>query len=79
VGSLLHRKRCSVSHNAGNVHQLGLPQPKLVSVLNYLYSDYGLEPASSSYATSAMVYGHWDGGAFYPEGGSSALAWELVR
>jgi len=47
---------------------------KLIAVMNYLYGDYGLEPAKSCYAVGGMVFQHWEGGAFYPEGGSSALA-----
>ena len=47
---------------------------KVIGVLNYLYGDYGLPPSKGSFAICNMIFNHWKGGAFYPMGGSSALA-----
>lgn len=48
----------------------------------YLYGDYGLNPAQSTWGIHAAVFGHWKGGAYYPYGGSSTLAMgacEVIR
>ncbi|HSQ64877.1 MAG TPA: NAD(P)/FAD-dependent oxidoreductase [Polyangiaceae bacterium] len=47
---------------------------ELVSVLTAQFGDYGLPPRQSSFAMHAAVVGHYLGGAYFPVGGSSAIA-----
>ena len=47
---------------------------RLIGVLCGQYGDYGLSPSQSSFAIHCMVARHYFGGAFYPVGGSGAIA-----
>lgn len=61
---------------------LGVRSTRVHGVLTYLFGDYGLGPHESAWGVHAAVFGHWKGGAYYPYGGSSALAMgacEVVR
>lgn len=42
--------------------------------LAYLYGDYGVPPAQSPFAIHALVDKHYDGGAYFPRGGSKSIA-----
>jgi len=48
--------------------------PKLHGVLAGQYGDFGLTPARSSFAMTAMIINHYLNGAFYPVGGSKEIA-----
>ena len=50
----------------------------LGGVLTYLYGDYGTNPARAPWFLHALVATHYDGGAFFPTGGSSSIAKTLV-
>lgn len=47
---------------------------ELISVLTGQWGDYGLPPGLSSFAMHASLAAHYFGGAWYPVGGSSAIA-----
>lgn len=47
---------------------------KLIAVLAGQYGDYGLPPASSSFAIHAMVAKHYINGGAYPVGGAQRIA-----
>jgi len=45
---------------------------------SYLYGDYGLPPGEAPFLTQALLETHYDGGAFFPRGGSSSIAKTIV-
>lgn len=44
----------------------------------YSYGDYGTSPSESPFFVQAFMESHYDGGAFFPKGGSSSIAKTLV-
>jgi phytoene dehydrogenase-like protein len=55
---------------------------KLIGVLTYLYGDAGAPPGELAWTMQALLASHWEGGAFYPHGGPSAIAMsacEVIR
>ena len=48
--------------------------PRLRALLASQWGDYGLPPALSTFATHAMIVGHYLNGAWFPEGGSARVA-----
>ncbi len=53
--------------------------PRLRSVLASQWGYYGSPPSRSSFAIQALVAKHFMHGGYYPEGGSQAIAEELLR
>lgn len=53
--------------------------PKLRSVFAAQWGYYGSPPSRSSFAIQALVVKHFWWGGYYPRGGSSAIATELLR
>ena len=53
--------------------------PKLRAVLTAQWGYYGIPPSRASFMAQAMVTRHYFYGAFYPVGGSGAIARELLR
>ena len=53
--------------------------PKLRSVLASQWAYYGSTPSRSSFAMQALVTRHFQWGAYYPVGGSQAIARELLH
>ncbi len=47
---------------------------ELIAVLTGQYGDYGLPPSQASFAMHAALVAHYLGGAYYPVGGSAAIA-----
>mmetsp|Transcript_24746 Transcript_24746/g.66756 ORF Transcript_24746/g.66756 Transcript_24746/m.66756 type:complete len:452 (+) Transcript_24746:317-1672(+) len=56
----------------------GLKDDELIGVLTYLYGDYGLPPGRVAFLVQALLETHYDGGAFFPRGGSSSIAKTVV-
>ena len=44
----------------------------------YLYGDYGLPPARAPFLVQAFLETHYDGGGFFPRGGSASIAKTIV-
>jgi all-trans-retinol 13,14-reductase len=53
--------------------------PRLHGVLTGQYGDFGLPPAESSFAMTAMIINHYLNGAFYPVGGSKQIAVSILE
>ena len=51
---------------------------ELIGVLTAQWGDYGLPPATSSFAIHATIVGHYWGGASYPLGGAGSIAEVMV-
>ena len=51
---------------------------ELIGVLTAQWGDYGLPPATSSFAIHATIVGHYWGGASYPVGGAGSIAEAMV-
>lgn len=51
-----------------------ITDPRLRAVLTSQWGDYGLPPGRSAFAQHAMVVNHYRHGAFFPVGGSEAIA-----
>ncbi len=51
---------------------------RLIAVLCAQCGNYGLSPRYSSFATHAIVVGHFMNGGYYPEGGSVALNKHII-
>ena len=52
---------------------------ELKSVLSYCFGDYGMVPSKGSFAMHAAVVNHYFPGAAYPVGGSSEIAYQLIK
>ena len=61
-------KRCGMT---GELQGLG-------GCLSYLYGDYGVKPSKAPWYLHTVVATHYDGGAFFPTGGSSRYI-SLIR
>jgi all-trans-retinol 13,14-reductase len=55
----------------------GLPDDVIGAIL-YSYGDYGTPPSESPFFVQAFMESHYDGGAFFPKGGSTSIAKTLV-
>jgi all-trans-retinol 13,14-reductase len=55
----------------------GLPD-NVIGALTYSYGDYGTPPTKSPFFMQAFMENHYNGGAFFPKGGSSSIAKTLV-
>jgi all-trans-retinol 13,14-reductase len=55
----------------------GLPD-EVIGVLTYSWGDYGTPPSKSPFFAHAFMENHYDGGAFFPKGGSSSIGKTLV-
>ena len=51
---------------------------ELSGVLTYLYGDYGVTPTRAPWFLHALVSTHYDGGSFFPTGGSASIAKTIV-
>lgn len=51
---------------------------ELIGAATYLYGNYGEGPGRAPFVTQALLETHFDGGGFFPRGGSSVLAKSLV-
>jgi len=58
-------------------NECGLPDDVIGAIL-YSYGDYGTPPAESPFFIQAFMESHYDGGAFFPKGGSTSIAKTLV-
>jgi all-trans-retinol 13,14-reductase len=75
AGPLLRRSHLAASQRTTlDVLRELTRDDELIGVLTGQFGDYGLPPAQSSFAIHATVVGHYLGGAWYPEGGSAAIA-----
>ena len=54
------------------------PLASLSGVVSYLYGDYGVHPSRAPMFLHAFVTTHYNGGAFFPTGGSASIAKTLV-
>jgi all-trans-retinol 13,14-reductase len=81
VGSfLLARKaQAAFEQNTRDVIHGLTDDPRLRTVLAARWGYYGSPPSRSSFAIQALVDKHFQHGAFYPVGGSSRIAVELLR
>jgi phytoene dehydrogenase-like protein len=55
---------------------------KLIGVLTYLYGDMGAPPGEIAWPVHSLLAAHWEGGAYYPHYGPSAIAMsacEVIR
>jgi len=55
----------------------GLPDD-VIGALTYSYGDYGTPPSKSPFFIHAFMECHYEGGGFFPKGGSSSIAKTLV-
>lgn len=55
----------------------GLPND-VIGAITYSYGDYGTVPSRSPFLMQAFMENHYDGGAFFPKGGSSSIAKTLI-
>ena len=55
----------------------GLPD-EVIGALTYSCGDYGTPPKKSPFFLQAFMENHYDGGAFFPKGGSSSIAKTFV-
>lgn len=60
------------------MQKCGLKDEELIGVLTYLYGDYGLPPGRVAFLVQALLETHYEGGAFFPRGGSSSIAKTVV-
>ncbi|MHB8876909.1 MAG: phytoene desaturase family protein [Myxococcaceae bacterium] len=75
AGPLLRRRFLAFSQRTTlDVLRELTPNEELIAVLTGQYGDYGLPPSVSSFAMHAALVAHYLGGAWYPIGGSSAIA-----
>uniref|UniRef100_A0A452STU3 All-trans-retinol 13,14-reductase n=1 Tax=Ursus americanus TaxID=9643 RepID=A0A452STU3_URSAM len=52
--------------------------PELRVVLSYIFPTYGVTPSHSAFSMHALVVRHYIGGAFYPRGGASEIAFHTI-
>mmetsp|Transcript_14328 Transcript_14328/g.28902 ORF Transcript_14328/g.28902 Transcript_14328/m.28902 type:complete len:663 (+) Transcript_14328:82-2070(+) len=50
----------------------------VIGALTYSYGDYGTPPSKSPFFIQAFMESHYNGGGFFPKGGSSSIAKTLV-
>lgn len=50
----------------------------VIGALTYSYGDYGTPPCKSPFFVQAFMASHYDGGGFFPKGGSSSIAKTLI-
>lgn len=50
----------------------------VIGALTYSYGDYGTSPSNSPFFIHAFMESHYEGGGFFPKGGSSSIAKTLV-
>mmetsp|Transcript_18535 Transcript_18535/g.44705 ORF Transcript_18535/g.44705 Transcript_18535/m.44705 type:complete len:638 (-) Transcript_18535:973-2886(-) len=55
----------------------GLPKD-IIGAITYSYGDYGTPPSRSPFMMQAFMENHYDGGGFFPKGGSSSIAKTLI-
>jgi all-trans-retinol 13,14-reductase len=55
----------------------GLPDD-VIGAITYSWGDYGTPPGQSPFFIQAFMENHYDGGAFFPKGGSTSIAKTIV-
>ena len=50
----------------------------VIAAITYSYGDYGTTPKESPFFVQAFMDNHYDGGAYFPKGGSTSIAKTLV-
>jgi len=51
---------------------------EVIGALTYSYGDYGTQPTKSAFFVQAFMENHYDGGGFFPKGGSSSIAKTMI-
>jgi all-trans-retinol 13,14-reductase len=72
----LYHKTC-LPTTISVMNECGLP-PDVIGALLYCWGDYGTPPGESPFFMQAFMESHYDGGAYFPKGGSSSIAKTLV-
>lgn len=62
-----------------NYLERNFTSPELKNIIAARWGDYGLAPQESNFAIHALVMGSYFQGAYYPEGGSKAVAQILLE
>ncbi|XP_072493099.1 all-trans-retinol 13,14-reductase-like isoform X1 [Notamacropus eugenii] len=52
--------------------------PDLKTVLSYIFPTYGVPPKNASFSMHSILITHYLHGAFYPQGGSSEIAFHII-
>ena len=52
--------------------------PDLQAIFVYCWGDYGTPPAKSHFVMQAMLNKHFSNGGFYPIGGASEIAFNMI-
>lgn len=52
--------------------------PELQAVLSYIFPTYGVTPSHTTFSMHALLVDYFLGGAFYPRGGSSEIAFHTI-
>jgi all-trans-retinol 13,14-reductase len=52
--------------------------PDAIGGASYLYGDYGLPPGEVPFLVQALLETHYDGGGYFPRGGSGSIAKTIV-
>ena len=69
----------SASRNAVDVMRNCGMSDELIGVATYLYGNYGEGPKRAPFVTQALLETHFDGGAYFPRGGSPSIAKTMVK
>lgn len=72
----LYRRFCS-RKTLDVMKECGL-STEVIGAITYCYGDYGTPPGESPFFMQAFMECHYDGGAFFPKGGSSSIAKTMV-
>jgi all-trans-retinol 13,14-reductase len=70
-------KRNALSTTLDVLKDCGLPED-VIGAITYSWGDYGTPPGASPFFIQAFMESHYNGGAFYPVGGSASIAKTLV-
>jgi all-trans-retinol 13,14-reductase len=72
----LYRRLCMPT-TLQTMRDCGLNE-NVIGALTYSYGDYGTTPAESPFFVQAFMDNHYEGGAYFPKGGSTSIAKTLV-
>ena len=70
-------ERCCLGTTLEVMKSCGLPKD-IIGAITYSYGDYGTPPSRSPFVMQAFMENHYDGGGFFPKGGSSSIAKTLI-
>ena len=70
-------EKCCLGTTLDVMRSCGLPDD-VIGAITYSYGDYGTPPSKSPFFIQAFMENHYDGGGFFPKGGSSSFAKTFV-